>query len=71
MPPYPNLRDISSRELPSSRSAAGAGGDILGANSFWYLPSSRTMPLVRDGGGPSTPHHGGQDPRLDRDERLD
>ena len=24
-----------------------------------------------DGGGPSTPHHGGQDPRLDRDERLD
>ena len=24
-----------------------------------------------NGGGPSTPHHGGQDPRLDRDERLD
>ena len=23
-----------------------------------------------DGGGPSTSHHGSQDPRLDRDERL-
>jgi len=32
MAPYPNLRDILSREFPPSPSAAGAGGDILGAN---------------------------------------
>ena len=30
---YPNLRNILSREFPPSRSAAGAGGDILCANS--------------------------------------
>jgi len=27
--------------------------------------------IHNDGGGPSTPHHRSQDPRLDRDERLD
>ena len=26
---------------------------------------------LSDGGGANTPHHGSQDPRLDRDERLD
>jgi len=26
---------------------------------------------LSDGGGPNTPHHGSQDPRLDHDERLD
>ena len=28
-------------------------------------------PRISDGGGPSTPHHGSQNPKLDRDERLD
>ena len=42
MAPYPNLRDILSREFPHSRSAAGAGGDILGANSC--LPSFSHSP---------------------------
>jgi len=40
--PYPTLRDIPSREFPSSRSAAGARGDILGANS--YSPGFSHLP---------------------------
>jgi len=36
-------------------------------------PSPGRIHKIRrsDGGGPSTPHHGSQDPRLDRDEHLD
>ena len=51
MAPYLNLRNILSREFPPSRSAAGAGGDILGANScspgFSHLPwECIYLPLV-------------------------
>ena len=31
----------------------------------------RKSVTINDGGGPSTSHHGSQDPKLDRDERLD